>query len=57
MKKVMIAAMFLLCIGGTVLAQTAPKKEPVKKEAKKTTRTAMAKHHAKKSEKPAGKQG
>jgi hypothetical protein len=57
MKKVMIAAMFLLCIGGTVLAQTAPKKEPVKKEAKKTTRTAMVKHHAKKSEKPAGKQG
>ena len=57
MKKVMIAAMFLLCIGGTVLAQTAPKKEPVKKEAKKTTRTAMTKHHAKKSNKTAGKQG
>ena len=57
MKKVMIAAMFLLCIGGTVLAQTAPKKEPVKKEAKKTTKTAMARHHAKKTDKTAGKKG
>ena len=57
MKKAMIAAMFLLCIGGTVLAQTAPKKEPVKKEAKKTTKTTMARHHAKKTDKTAGKKG
>jgi hypothetical protein len=62
MKKLMIAAMFLFCISGTVLAQTAPKQEPQKKESKTktTTKTGMSKHHhhAKKSDKKTGsKQG
>lgn len=62
MKKVMIAALFLLCVGSTVLAQTTPKKEPVKHEKKAPGKTATAKattatHHAKKHDKAAGKQG
>ena len=61
MKKLVIASMFLLCLGGTVLAQTTPpKQEPAKKEtkAKTETKTSMGKHHhAKKHKKTGSKQG
>lgn len=48
MKKMIFAAMLLFCVGGTVMAQNAPKQQPPKQEKKEAKKqNHVARHHVK----------